>query len=80
MANIPEDMAPPPHAAAPDRALSLRTRQYEATFVRDVDILAVGWADEPGALLSYLVFDPRADEDARIYWVRGDYVQQIRHA
>ena len=80
MPNIPEDLAPPPHAAAPDRALSLRTRQYEAVFVRDVDILAVGWGDEPAGLLSYLVFDPRADEDQRIYWVRGDYVQQIRHA
>ena len=80
MPNIPEDLAPPPHAAAPDRALSLRTKQYEAVFVRDVDILAVGWGDEPGGALCYLVFDPRADEDARIYWVRGDYVQQIRHA
>ena len=80
MPNIPEDLAPPPHAAAPDRALSLRTRQYESVFVRDVDILAVGWTDTPGAPLSYLVFDPRADEDSRIYWVGGDYVQQIRHA
>jgi hypothetical protein len=80
MPNIPEDLAPPPHAAAPDRALSLRTKQYEAMFVRDVDILAVGWSDAPGAPLSYLVFDPRADEDRRIYWVGGDYVQQIRHA
>jgi hypothetical protein len=80
MPNIPEDLAPPPHAAAPDRALSLRTRQYEGVFVRDVDILAVGWGDDPGGPLSYLVFDPRADEDQRIYWVRGDFVQQIRHA
>ena len=80
MPNIPQDLAPPPHAAAPDRALSLRTKQYETVFVRDVDILAVGWGDEPGAQLSYLVFDPRADEDERIYWVRGDFVQQIRHA
>ena len=80
MPNIPEDLAPPPHAVAPDRALSLRTRQYENTFVRDVDILAVGWVDAAGNPLSYLVFDPRADEDERIYWVRGDYVQQIRHA
>jgi hypothetical protein len=80
MPNIPQDLAPPPHAAAPDRALSLRTKQYEAVFVRDVDILAVGWGDEPGGPLSYLVFDPRADEDERIYWVRGDFVQQIRHA
>jgi hypothetical protein len=80
MPNIPEDLAPPPHAAAPDRALSLRTREYETMFVRDVDILAVGWDSAPGAPLSYLVFDPRADEDGRIYWVRADYVQQIRHA
>jgi hypothetical protein len=80
MPNIPEDLAPPPHAAAPDRALSLRTREYDAVFVRDVDILAVGWESTPAAPMSYLVFDPRADEDSRIYWVRGDYVQQIRHA
>jgi hypothetical protein len=80
MPNIPEDLEPPPYAAAPDRALSLRTKQYETVFVRDVDILAVGWSTQPGAALSYLVFDPRADEDQRIYWVRGDYVQQIRHA
>jgi hypothetical protein len=80
MPNIPEDMAPPPHAAAPDRALSLRTKQYENVFVRDVDILAVGWGDEPGGQLSYLVFDPRADEHERIYWVQGTYVQQVRHA
>jgi hypothetical protein len=80
MPNIPEDLAPPPHAAAPDRALSLRTKQYEHVFVRDVDILAVGWGDEPGGSLSYLVFDPRADEHERIYWVRGDFVQQVRHA
>jgi hypothetical protein len=80
MANIPKDLQPPGAAAAPDRALSLRTRQYESSFVRDVDILAVGWYPEPGAPLTYLVFDPRADEDSRIYWIRGDYVQQIRHA
>jgi hypothetical protein len=80
MPNIPEDLAPPPYAAAPDRALSLRTRQYEEVFVRDVDILAVGWQSEPGVPMSYLVFDPRAEEDSRIYWVRGDFVQQIRHA
>ena len=80
MPNIPEDLTPPPHSAAPDRALSLRTKQYENVFIRDVDILAVGWESQPATPLSYLVFDPRADEDERIYWVRGDFVQQIRHA
>jgi hypothetical protein len=78
--NIPEDFSPPPSAAAPDRALSLRTKQYETRFVRDVDILAVGWGSDPESPLSYLVFDPRADEDRRIFWISGDYVQQIRHA
>jgi hypothetical protein len=78
--NIPDDLVPPPHAAAPDRALSLRTVEYGNVFVRDVDILAVGWGDEPCGTLSYLVFDPRADEHERIYWVRGDFVKQVRHA
>jgi hypothetical protein len=78
--NIPADFSPPPSAAAPDRALSLRTREYGERFVRDVDILAVGWHPDAEVPLSYLVFDPRSDEDKRIFWVSGDYVQQIRHA
>lgn len=80
MSHIPEDLELPRSAAAPARNLSLRTKQYETQYVRDVDILAVGWAAAAGAPLSYLVFDPRAEEDQRIFWIRGDYVQQIRHA
>ena len=41
---------------------------------------AIGWQPDATEPLSYLVFDPRADEDSRIFWIRGDYVQQIRHA
>jgi hypothetical protein len=78
--NIPPDLIPPRGAAAPHRSLSLRTKQYEAHFVRDVEILAIGWQPDGEEPLSYLVFDPRADDDARIFWIRGDYVQQIRHA
>ena len=78
--NIPADLQPPRSAAAPHHRLSLRTREYEAHFVRDVEILAIGWGGDTAEPLSYLVFDPRSDEDRRVYWIRGDYVQQIRHA
>jgi hypothetical protein len=80
VANIPADLIPPRTAASPHRPLSLRTKQYEDYFVRDVDILAIGWQADGSEPLSYLVFDPRADENARIFWIRGDYVQQIRHS
>ena len=78
--NIPPDLVPPRGAVAPNRGLSLRTRQFEQQYVRDVEILAVGWQPDGAEPLSYLVFDPRADDDARIFWIRGDFVQQIRHA
>jgi hypothetical protein len=78
--NIPQELQPPRSAAAPQRSLSLRTKQYEEQYVRDVEILAIGWQPDGTEPLTYLVFDPRADEDARIFWIRGDYVQQIRHA
>ena len=78
--NIPQDLVPPRGAVAPTRSLSLRTLQYETSFVRDVEILAIGWQPDGEEPLSYLVFDPRADEDSRIFWIRGDFVQQIRHA
>ena len=80
MPNIPTDLEPPRSAAAPNRALSLRTIEYEDQYVRDVEILAIGWTGDGQAPLSYLVFDARGDDDKRIYWIRGDYVQQIRHA
>jgi hypothetical protein len=78
--NIPPDLAPPRGAVAPNRGLSLRTKQYESQYIRDVEVLGIGWQPDGDEPLSYLVFDPRADEDARIFWIRGDYVQQIRHA
>ncbi len=78
--NVPVDLLPPRSAAAPHRSLSLRTKQYETQYVRDVEILAIGWQPDGAEPLSYLVFDPRADEDSRIFWIRGDFVQQIRHA
>jgi len=78
--HIPSDLTPPRAAVAPPRSLSLRTKEYEQHFVRDVEILAIGWQPDGAEPLAYLVFDPRADEDARIFWIRGDYVQQIRHA
>ena len=78
MANIPEDLEPPRAVTAPNHRLSLRTREYEQQYVRDVEILAIGWHADPGADFTYLVFDPRADDDARIYWIRSDFVQQIR--
>jgi hypothetical protein len=80
MPNLPEDLEPPRSATAPNRTLSLRTKQVEGHYVRDVEVLAVGWHADPAAPLTYLVFDPREEEDARIYWVRGDFAQQIRHA
>ena len=80
MPNIPRDLDPPRSATAPTHRLSLRTAQYEEQYVRDVEILAIGWQADGTAPLAYLVFDPRADEDARIFWIRGDFVQQIRHA
>ena len=80
MPNIPENLEPPRTATAPNRSLALRTAQVEGQYVRDVEILAIGWHGDPSAPLSYLVFDPRADDAERIYWVRGDFVQQIRHA
>jgi hypothetical protein len=78
--NVPHDLVPPRGAVAPTVHLSLRTKQDESRFVRDVEILAIGWQPDGDEPLAYLVFDPRADEDARIFWIRGDYVQQIRHA
>jgi hypothetical protein len=78
--NIPPDLIPPRGAVAPHRGLSLRTTQVEGQYVRDVELLAIGWQPDATEPLSYLVFDPRADEDSRIFWIRGDYVQQIRHA
>ena len=78
--NIPPDLSPPRGAAAPARSLSLRTKQYETQYIRDVEILAIGWQPDGAEPLAYLVFDPRADDDARIFWIRGDYVTQIRHA
>ena len=80
MPNIPEDLEPPRSATAPNRTLALRTKQVEGLFVRDVEILAIGWHADPAAPMTYLVFDPREEEDARVYWVRGDFAQQIRHA
>ena len=80
MANIPSDLIPPHAAASPHRGLSLRTKPYEEQYVRDVEILAIGWQADGAEPLSYLVFDPRSDEDSRIFWIRGDYVQQIRHS
>jgi hypothetical protein len=78
--NIPQDLVPPRGAASPHRGLSLRTKEYADQYVRDVEILAIGWQPDGSEPLSYLVFDPRADEDKRIFWIRGDYVQQIRHS
>jgi hypothetical protein len=78
--NVPQDLQPPRSATSPDHRLSLRTKEYAHQHVRDVDVLAIGWEPDPAAPLVYLVYDPRADEDQRIFWVRGDYVQQIRHA
>ena len=78
--NLPPDLEPPRSAAAPNHRLSLRTKEYDTHFVRDVEILAIGWSGDGSAPLTYLVFDPRAEDDARVYWVRGDFVQQIRHA
>ena len=78
--NVPAELDPPRSATAPNHRLSLRTKEYESHFVRDVEILAIGWGADAAAALSYLVFDARAEEDQRIYWIRGDYVQQIRHA
>ena len=80
MPNIPVDLEPPRTATAPNRSLALRTAEVEGQYVRDVEILAIGWHGDPSAPMSYLVFDPRAGDAERIYWVRGDYVQQIRHA
>ena len=80
MANIPENLEPPRSATAPNRTLSLRTAEVEGQYVRDVEILAIGWHGDPAVPLTYLVFDPRADDAERIYWIRGDFVQQIRHA
>jgi hypothetical protein len=78
--NIPPDLEPPRSATTPPRSLSLRTRQFEQQYVRDVEILAIGWQSDGQQPLLYLVFDPRADDDKRIFWIRGDFVQQIRHA
>jgi hypothetical protein len=78
--NIPQDLAPPRTATAPNHRLSLRTKEYEEQYVRDVEIIAIGWQPDGGEPLTYLVFDPRAEEHDRIYWIRGDYVQQIRHS
>jgi len=81
MPNIPQSLEPPRSATAPNRTLSLRTAQVEGQYVRDVEILAIGWqGGDADAPMTYLVFDPRADEAERIYWIRGDFVQQIRHA
>ena len=79
MPNVPLDLEPPRTATAPNHRLSLRTAEYEQQYVRDVEIIAIGWSGGD-AYFTYLVFDPRADDPDRIYWIRGDYVQQIRHA
>jgi hypothetical protein len=78
--NIPENLEPPRSATAPNRTLSLRTTQVEGQVVRDVEVLAIGWHGDAAAPLTYLVFDPRADDHERVYWIRGDFAQQIRHA
>ena len=80
MPNIPTDLEPPRTATAPNHRLSLRTLQYEEQYVRDVEIIGIGWSGDASAPFTYLVFDPRADDAERIYWVRGYYVQQIRTA
>jgi hypothetical protein len=80
MPNIPPNLEPPRSATSPNRTLALRTTQVEGQYVRDVEILAIGWHSDASAPLTYLVFDPRADDDERVYWVRGDFAQQIRHA
>lgn len=80
MLNVPQDLSPPRAATTPNHRLSLRTHEYAHQHVRDVEVLAIGWESDPAAPLAYLVFDPRAEEAERIYWIRGDYVQQIRHS
>jgi hypothetical protein len=80
MPNIPHDLDPPRNATAPNHRFSLRAKEYEEQYVRDVEVVAIGWHGDGTAPLTYMVFDARADEHERIYWVRGDYVQQIRHA
>ena len=83
--NVPTDLVAPDMVAVPNHRLSLRTIAWEEggeqKHARDVEILAIGWehggAEKPFA---YLAFDSRAGEDERIYWIRGDYVQQIRRA
>lgn len=83
--NVPKDLVAPDMVAVPNHRLSLRTFAWEEDgeqkHARDVEILAIGWlkagAEEPFA---YLAFDSRAGEAEQIYWIRGDYVQQIRRA
>ena len=49
MPNIPENLEPPRSATAPNRTLALRTSQVEGQYVRDVEILAIGWNPDPAA-------------------------------
>lgn len=85
MANVPEDLTPPPVAVAPARALTARGSEGaggEGTEIHG-PVLAVGWDPRhPNLLggtpnLAYLVLDRAEGAPAAPRWVRQDHVQAL---